>query len=75
MKHRGHSDQYAGVSFLKTYFLNLKKGKGEGRDPTNMFKPATLFMYVPVPSQKPVIQCTWLSIVYVLHCLFVHFLY
>ena len=28
----------------------------------------TLFMYVPVPSQEPVIQ--WLSFVYVLHICF-----
>ena len=33
-----------------------------------MFNPATLFMYVPVPSQEPVIQ--WLSFVYVLHICF-----
>ena len=33
-----------------------------------MFNPATLFMYVPVPSQEPVIQ--WLSFVYVLHIIF-----
>ena len=41
---------------------------GEGWDPANMFNPATLFMYVPVPSQEPVIQ--WLSFVYVLHICF-----
>ena len=35
---------------------------------SNMFNPATLFMYVPVPSQEPVIQ--WLSFVYVLHICF-----
>ena len=33
-----------------------------------MFNPVTLFMYVPVPSQEPVIQ--WLSFVYVLHICF-----
>ena len=40
-----------------------------------MFNPATLFMYMPVPSQEPVIQ--WLSFVYVLHAylFFAHFLY
>ena len=43
-------------------------GQGEGWDPANMFNPATLFMYVPVPSQEPVIQ--WLSFVYVLHICF-----
>ena len=41
---------------------------GEGWDPANMFNPATLFIYVPVPSQEPVIQC--LSFVYVLHMCF-----
>ena len=35
---------------------------------TNMFNPATLFMYVPFPSQEPVIQ--WLSFGYVLHIFF-----
>ena len=33
-----------------------------------MFNPATLFMYVPVPSQESVIQ--WLSFDYVLHICF-----
>ena len=37
---------------------------GKGWDPANIFNPATLFMYVPVPSQGPVIQ--WLSFVDVL---------
>ena len=37
-------------------------------DPANMFNSATLCMYVPVPSQEPVIQ--WLSFVYVLHICF-----
>ena len=39
-----------------------------GGDPANMFNPATFCMYVPVPSQDPVIQ--WLSFVYVLHICF-----
>ena len=39
-----------------------------GWDPTNMFNPATLCMYVPVPSQEPFIQ--WLSFAYVLHIVF-----
>ena len=39
----------------------------------NMFNPATLFMYVPVTSQEPVIQ--WLSFVYVLHICFRSFFY
>ena len=38
---------------------------GEGWDPANLFNPATLCMYVPVPSQEHVIQ--WSSFVYVLH--------
>ena len=41
---------------------------GEGWDPAIMFNPATLCMYVPVPSQESVIQ--WLSFVYVLHICF-----
>ena len=41
---------------------------GEGWDPAIMFNPTTLFMYVPVPSQKPVNQ--WFSFVYVLHICF-----
>ena len=47
---------------------------GEGWDPPNMFNPAILCMYVPVPSQEPVIQ--WLSFVYALHiCLCVTYLF
>ena len=43
--------------------------------PNKLFNPTTLFMYEPVPSQEPVIQC--LSFVYVLHIcfFFFHFLY
>ena len=41
---------------------------GEGWDPGNVFNPTTLCMYVPFPSQEPVIQ--WLSFVYVLHICF-----
>ena len=41
---------------------------GDGWDPDNMFNPATFYMYVPVPSQEPVIQ--WLLFVYVLHFCF-----
>ena len=33
-----------------------------------MFNPATLFMYVPVQSQEPLIQ--WLSFVYAVHICF-----
>ena len=47
------------------YCYTAVPGKGEGWDPANMFNPATLCMYVPVPSQEPVIQ--WLSFVVVLH--------
>ena len=38
---------------------------GEGWGPANMFYPATFRIYVPVPSQEPVMQ--WLSFVAVLH--------
>ena len=47
------------------YCYTTVPGEGEGRDPANMFNPATLFMYVPVPSQELVIQ--WFSLVHVLH--------
>ena len=40
----------------------------EGWDPAYMFNPAIFCMYVPVPSQEPVIQ--WLSFVYVLYVFF-----
>ena len=50
---------------LMLYCYTTVPGKGEGWDPANVFQPATLFMYVPVPSQEPVIQ--WLSFVQVLY--------
>ena len=37
------------------YWYTTVPGEGEGWDPANMFNPATLFMYVPVPSQEPII--------------------
>ena len=38
------------------YCYTTVPGYGEGWDPFNMFNRATLFMYVPVPRQEPVIQ-------------------
>ena len=63
------------ILIVRSYVVLLYHcpGLGEGWDPANMFNPATLFMYLPVPSQKPVIQ--WLSFVYVLHIFFRSFLY
>ena len=47
---------------------------GDGWDHANMFNSATFCMYMPVPSQEPIIQ--WLSYVYcyifVFHSVFVH---
>ena len=62
-------------SYIYMLYCNTTvPGYGEGWDP-NMFNPATLFMYVPVPSQEPVIR--WLSFVYVLNICFsfIFFLY
>ena len=56
------------IFIVRSYVVLLFHCQGEGWDPANMFNPATLFMYVPVPSQEPVIQ--WLSFVYVLHICF-----
>ena len=50
------------------YCYTTVPGWREDSDPANMFNPATLFLYVPVQSQEPVIQ--WLSFVYVLHICF-----
>ena len=58
------------IFIVRSYVVLLYHcpGLGEGWDPANTFNPATLCMFVPVPSQEPVIQ--WLSFVYVLHFCF-----
>ena len=54
------------IFIVRSYVVLLyhcpRLGGGLG-SPANIFNPATLFMYVPVPSQEPVIQ--WKSFVYV----------
>ena len=50
------------------YCYSTVQGYGQGCDPANMFNPTTFCMYVPVPSQEPVIQ--WFSFVNVLHICF-----
>ena len=46
----------------------------EGWDPANMFNPATLFMYVPVPSQEPVYSVVVVCLC-VTYLFFDHFFY